>query len=86
MYLNGELVSLESMKTYNLKSPQPKVGDKFLLQFRHNDFLIEFNNTVTFVCPPNTEGGCEVTRFEADLIVSNEEIKEVYSVKGEYGC
>jgi len=51
-----------------------------------NDLHIEFNNTVTFACPPDTEGGYEVARFKADLIVSNGKIKEAYSVKGDCGC
>jgi hypothetical protein len=85
MFIKGKLVKLEPIKTHIFKS-RPKLGDKFTLQFKYNDLFIVFNNTVTFVCPPDSEGGCEVTRFKAELTVNNGKIKEVYSVNGDCGC
>ncbi len=86
MYINGKLVAVKPIKVEGI-SQNPKVGDKFTQLFEYAGIKIEFKNTISFVCPANSEGGCEVTSFKSKMQVSGKECTaKPVSIKGDCGC
>jgi len=84
-FIDGKLVKLEPVLVAQIPS-DPKVGDKFKQQYRYQDIILTFVNTITFVCPKGTEGGCEVTNFESILEKSQNGHTDKTHLYGDCGC
>ena len=85
MFIDGKLVEVvpQAIEDIPLK---PNIGDTFLQTFRYETTKITFNNTISFVCPPASEG-CEVLRFETKLSISNMQCKSpTHEITGDCGC
>jgi len=86
MYINGKLVTVKPIKLEGI-SANSKIGDKFSQSFEYAGITIEFENAISFVCPANTEGGCEVTSFNSIMRVSGKQCTaKPISIKGDCGC
>ena len=84
-FVAGKLVSLEPVDVEQL-SDKPKVGDVFTQHYRYEDLELFFVNTVTFVCPQGSEGGCEVIRFDSELKITQGNEVQTMSLSGDCGC
>ncbi len=84
-YISGHLVQLEPIKVETMPK-EPKVGDTFIQQYRYKDIDLIFFNTITFVCPSGSEGGCEVTKFRTKLKVIRAGEVEIMQLFGDCGC
>ncbi|MEW6076749.1 MAG: hypothetical protein AB1724_02940 [Thermodesulfobacteriota bacterium] len=85
VYISGELIKLEPIKIEQIPD-KPKIGDTFSQQFRYKDINLHFFNTITFVCPNGSEGGCEVTRFKTKLTIDKAGKVETMDLFGDCGC
>jgi hypothetical protein len=84
-YISGQLVQLEPIKVETIPKI-PKVGDTFTQQYRYKDIDLMFFNTITFVCPKGSEGGCEVTGFKTKLKIIRKGEVEIIQLFGDCGC
>ena len=86
MYIGGKLVNLTPVKVENIPDSL-KLGDKFSQTYKYNDMEIKFTNTISFLCPSDSEGGCEVTEFNTVLTFSNKQCKsQSLKITGDCGC
>ncbi len=86
MYISGKLVTVNPIKAEGI-SPNPRIGDKFTQLFEYAGTRIVFENIISFVCPANSEGGCEVTSFKSKMQISGKECTaKAVSIKGDCGC
>jgi hypothetical protein len=84
-FIEGKLVKLSHIKIEGIPK-NPKVGDKFTQQYRFKDIILKFSNTITFVCPIGSEGGCEVTEFKSTIEkIQNGKVEEG-QLFGDCGC
>ena len=72
-------ISLEWVK--RKKDEKITIGDEFIEKYKNKNVQIELRYTVIFVCPQDSEGGCEVTRFSGKLILFTKNNKQEYRVK-----
>jgi hypothetical protein len=63
-----------------------KVGGTLKRVYESGDVRVKALYSATFVCPPDSEGGCEVTRFDAILRVQSGSRVETIQGQGEVGC
>ena len=84
-YIEGKLTSLESINVEALPK-SPKVGDTFTQLYQHKNVTLKFSNTITFVCPLNNEGGCEVTEFKSRLEKKQNGQVTLVELFGDCGC
>ena len=84
-YTNGSLVKAVPIKVEQLPE-NLKVGDKFQQHYKIGDIDVFFDNTVSFVCPSDSES-CEVTGFSTEVSVRNADCKVILSeISGHCGC
>ena len=85
MYIDGKLVPVTPAKIEPIPL-NPKIGDKFTQQFSYNGRTAIFNNTITFVCPPQSES-CEVISFDTKLsVIGPACMANNIEIKGDCGC
>src|SRR5438445_10240415 len=63
-----------------------RVGGTLKRVYESGDVRVDASYTLTSVCPPHSEGGCEVTRFDATLRVQRGSKVETVQGQGEVGC
>ena len=63
-----------------------RVGGTLKRVYESGDVRVDASYTLTSVCPPDSEGGCEVTRFDATLRVQRGSKVETVQGHGEVGC
>ena len=63
-----------------------RVGGTLKRVYESGDVRVDASYTLTSVCPPHSEGGCEVTRFDATLRVQRGSKVETVQGHGEVGC
>jgi hypothetical protein len=87
MSLLGKTVTVSPLTPFPeiLLRRNKKKGAKFSERYQFDGISVRIDNTVTFVCPPNTEGECEVTRFHGVLTASAGGRSESIETKGECG-
>ena len=85
MFVAGELVSLEPISIENIPE-NPKIGDTFTQHYRYKDIVFRFFNTVDYVCPEGSVGGCEVTNFKTELKTNKAGKVATEQLFGDCGC
>lgn len=85
IWSDGEILEIEPKQIEQIPI-NPKVGDKFTQTYTIEDISLDFTNTVSFVCPKGTEGGCEVTRFKSILKLQCQEGARILALYGYCGC
>jgi len=85
MYINNKLVKLKTIQIEGIPK-KPKIGNKFTQIFEYSEKTIYFENTISFVCPPNSES-CETTEFNTIMYTKQKQcnIKSI-NLKGNCGC
>lgn len=84
MHIDGKDIELKVRNSG--QGAMSKVGDSFTRVYESKDVWVETTYTVTSVCPPNSEGGCEVTRFAVVLKVRKGAQVQTVPGEGEVGC
>lgn len=85
MYVDGKIKKIVSKKEEGMfvKIYGANLGDSIVIEYKAPDFSFSIYANITFVCPPNSEGGCEITKFDGQLVVKN---KKKIKIKGDCGC
>jgi hypothetical protein len=63
-----------------------RVGDRVTKVYTAGSIRVEATYETTWVCPPNAEGGCEVTRFDVTFVVKRDGRTETVHAIGDVGC
>ncbi len=87
--VSGNVVRLKR-SLYNVTKRKLKnrfsIGDEITEKYVGSNINIELRYVITFVCPPDTEGGCEVIRYKGMLNLSSKEKSQIYKIEGDCGC
>jgi len=83
MNIRGKMVELVPVSVQDI--PQnARVGSKFKQQYKYNNIILNFDNTISYVCPPRSP--CEVTKFDSIFTVTEGKLTETYKLEGDCGC
>ena len=85
VHFKGNLVKAKPIEIENIPD-NAKIGDRFNQTFKIEETVLKFENTVSSVCPPDSEG-CEVTNFKTNVIINGPKCKiEIKGIQGDCGC
>jgi len=84
MFIDGKLVEVVPHIIEGIPK-KPKIGNGFSQTFRYQNAMITFQNTVSFICPPASEG-CEVLSFDTKLLINRMQCNSTHEITGDCGC
>jgi len=86
--LNGEPTLFERKKHEQSKKHSDKIsiGDRTKEVFTNKIHTIRLEYRVVFACPPDSEGGCEVTKYKGVLTIFKGKEISRFSIRGSCGC
>jgi len=86
MHIGGKTVTVQPLTQYpEILMGRAKKGKTFSERYRFGSANMHFDNKITFACPPDSEGGCEVTKFDGVLTVTDAGSRELYQTTGVCG-
>lgn len=88
MNINSTIVRVNKIKYEHNAAikGEETVGDKIKETWQYEDFTIDLDYTISFVCPKDSQGGCEVTRYEGRMTVKTKGYELTIPIKGDCGC